>query len=269
VRKRRRPAVALTIAGSDPSGGAGIQADLKTFHAFGVYGEAVLAALTVQSTRGVTGVHAVPAAFVAAQIEAVLADIPPAATKTGMLASAGIVEAVARVLRRRRVRNLVVDPVMASTGGARLLDEDAVEAMRSRLLPLAALATPNGPEAEVLCGILPRDEEDAVEAGRRILEFGPRAVLVKGGHGRGRTVVDVLVQPGRISVHRHPRLRTKATHGTGCTLSAAIAAGLARGRPLRAAVEAAVEFVRRAMACAPRLGAGPGPLNHLVREGRR
>ncbi len=254
----------LTIAGSDPSGGAGIQADLKTFHAFGCYGEAVLAALTVQNTRGVTGVHAVPVPFVVRQIEAVLEDIPPAAVKTGMLATRSLVEAVARVLRARRVRNIVVDPVMVATSGDRLLDRDAVRAVRTRLLPLAAVVTPNLPEAELLTGLAVDGEEAAVEAGRRLLAMGARAALVKGGHGKGPWVLDVLVEAGRTTTLRHRRLRTRSTHGTGCTLSAAVAAGLARGRPLRGAVEDAVGFVRRAMDRAPRLGRGHGPLDHLV-----
>ncbi len=269
MTRARRVPVALTIAGSDPSGGAGIQADLKTFHAFGVYGEAVLVALTAQNTRGVRGVHPVPVPFVVSQIEAVLDDIPPGAAKTGMLASAALVEAVAGVLRERRVRNLVVDPVMVSTTGSRLLDEDAVEAVRRRLLPLADLATPNGPEAEVLTGIRARDEDAAVESGRRILAMGARAVLVKGGHGRGPRVVDLLVEPDGVTRFVHRRIRTRATHGTGCTLSAAVAAGLARGRPLGTAVADAVDFVHRAIARAPGLGRGRGPVDHLVPALRR
>ena len=260
----RRPPVALTVAGSDPSGGAGIQADLKTFHAFGCYGEAVLVALTAQNTRGVTGVHPVPVPFVVRQLEAVLDDIPPAAVKTGMLATAPLVEAVAGVLRRRRVPNLVVDPVMVATSGDRLLDEGAVRAVIRRLLPLAAVVTPNGPEAEVLTGVAVEDEESAVAAGLLLLERGARAALVKGGHGRGATVLDVLVERGRVSVFTHPRLRTRSTHGTGCTLSAAVSAGLAAGRPLRRAAAEAVAYVHRAIAAAPGLGRGHGPVNHLV-----
>ena len=272
MARTRRVPVALTIAGSDPSGGAGIQADLKTFHAFGVYGEAVIAALTAQNTRGVRGVHAVPVPFVVDQIEAVLDDIPPGAAKTGMLATAALVEAVAGVLRRRRVPNLVVDPVMVATSGDRLLDRDAERAVRERLLPLADLATPNGPEAEVLTGIRIVDEDAAVEAGRRILALGARAVLVKGGHGKGPRVLDLLVEEGRVTRFVHPRIRTRATHGTGCTLSAAVAAGLARGRPLRSAVADAIDFVHRAIARAPGLGKGRGPVDHLAgarRAGRR
>ena len=255
----------LTVAGSDPSGGAGIQADLKTFHAFGCYGEAVIAALTAQNTRGVTGVHAVPAAFVVKQIEAVLDDIPPDATKTGMLANRRIVESVAAVLRERRVPNLVVDPVMVSTSGHRLLDRAAERAVRERLIPLAAVVTPNGPEAEVLTGIRVRDVESAVAAGRALVAAGARAALVKDGHGGGPRVRDVLVTAdgGWHSWNRR-RLRTRSTHGTGCTLSAALAAGLARGRTPLAAARAAVDFVHRAIARAPGLGRGNGPVDHLV-----
>ncbi len=269
MRARRRPPVALTIAGSDPSGGAGIQADLKTFHAFGCYGEAVLVALTVQNTRGVGGVHAVPVPFVVRQIDAVFEDIPPAAVKTGMLATASLVEAVARVLARRRAPNLVVDPVMVATSGDRLLDADAVRAVVRRLIPLAAVVTPNGPEAEILTGLRIRDEASAVEAGRALLAMGAGAALLKGGHGRGRQVLDVLVERGRATAFRHPRLRTRSTHGTGCTLSAALAAGLAAGRPLRAAAAEAVDFVHRAISRAPGLGKGHGPVNHLVAPRRR
>jgi hydroxymethylpyrimidine/phosphomethylpyrimidine kinase len=261
---RSRPPIVLTIAGSDPSGGAGIQADLKTFHAFGCYGEAVLTALTVQNTRGVSGVHAVPVPFVVRQIEAVLEDIPPDAVKTGMLATRKLVEAVARAWREGGVAGLVVDPVMVSTSGDRLLDDDAVRAVRARLLPLAAVVTPNLPEAEVLTGIRVRGEEEAVEAGRRLLAMGARAALVKGGHGRGPRVVDVLVEGDGVSFLRRRRLRTRSTHGTGCTLSAAVAAGLAQGRPLGIAVRDAVLFVHDAIATAPGLGGGHGPVNHLV-----
>lgn len=264
----RAPAlpVALTVGGSDPSGGAGIQADLKTFQAFGVYGEAVLVALTAQNTEGVSGVHEVPAPFVVRQLEAVLDDIPPAAAKTGMLSTAAVVEAVAGVLERRGPRALVVDPVIVSTSGDRLLREDAVEALRTRLLRLATIVTPNLPEARVLTGVRVRDEGSALEAGARILRMGAHAVLVKGGHGSGTDSVDWFVDgTGFASVLSLPRLRTRHTHGTGCTLSAAIAAGLARGRPLFEAVRAAKEFVHRALEAAPGLGAGRGPINHLLR----
>jgi len=267
---RRRVPVALTVAGSDPCGGAGIQADLKTFCAFGVYGEAVLAALTAQNTRGVRGVHPVPPDFVASQIEAVLEDIPPGGIKTGMLASAGVVEAVARALRGRRRGHLVVDPVMVSSSGDLLLERDAIEALKALLLPLAVLVTPNGPEAEVLTGVAVEDERTAKEAGRRLLALGAGAVLVKGGHGRGPRVLDLLVERDRVTRFVRGRIATTSTHGTGCTLSAAVAAGLARGRTLRRAVADAVDFVHRAIARAPHLGRGRNrPVNHLVTAVRR
>ena len=261
--RKGAPPVVLSIAGSDPSGGAGIQADLKTFHAFGYYGEAVLTALTVQNTRGVTGVHAVPAAFVARQIEAVLDDIPPAAAKTGMLATKRLVETVARVLKARRVRKLVVDPVMVSTTGHRLLDRGAESAIREHLLPLAAIVTPNLPEAEVLSGVRIKDDDSAVDAGRRLLGMGAKAALVKGGHGKGRQVHDVLVEKDVVTVFSNPRLRTRSTHGTGCTLSAALACGLARGITPVMATETAVWFVHRAIREAPGFGKGKGPVSHL------
>jgi hydroxymethylpyrimidine/phosphomethylpyrimidine kinase len=223
----------------------------------------------VQNTRGVTGVHAVPVPFVVRQIEAVLEDIPPAAVKTGMLASAALVEAVARVLAARRVRNLVVDPVMVATSGDRLLDRDAVRAVKERLIPLATLVTPNGPEAEILTGIRIDGEESAARAGTCLLEMGAKAALVKGGHGKGRWVFDVLTEKSGFSVFRNRRLRTRSTHGTGCTLSAAIVAGLARGCTPRIATMHAVGFVRLAMRDAPRLGRGHGPLNHMVLDGGR
>jgi len=260
---RRRPPVALTIAGSDPSGGAGIQADLKTFHAFGCYGEAVLTALTAQNTLGVTGVHPVPAPFVVEQIERVLEDIPPDATKTGMLANRRIIASVAALLRERRVPNLVVDPVMVSTSGHRLLDRGAERAMLGELVPLAAVVTPNGPEAEVLTGIRVRDVESAVAAGQALVAAGAKAALVKDGHGRGPRVRDVLVTAdgGWHSWNRR-RLRTRSTHGTGCTLSAALAASLAEGTELLTATILSMSFVHRAIARAPGLGRGHGPVDH-------
>lgn len=260
---RAAPPVVLSIAGSDPSGGAGIQADLKTFHAFGCYGEAVIAALTAQNTRGVSGVHAVPVEFVVEQIERVIEDIPPAAAKTGMLATRPLVEAVARTLAARRVPNLVVDPVMVATSGDRLLDEDAVRAVRERLLPLAAVVTPNGPEAEVLTGVRVDGPASAAEAGKRLLAMGARAAMVKDGHGTGTQVRDVLVTADGAEVFEHERLETTSTHGTGCTLSAALAAGLARGSGVGLAARLAVEFVHRAIREAPGLGRGRGPVNHL------
>jgi hydroxymethylpyrimidine/phosphomethylpyrimidine kinase len=256
--------VVLTIAGSDSGGGAGIQADLKTFQQFGAFGTSVIVAITAQNTRGVSAVHAVPLTTVRAQLDAVATDLPPAACKTGMLATAALVDEVADSIARHRLRNYVCDPVMVATSGDRLLDPDAVRTVRSRLLPLAALVTPNLDEAALLV-------EDPVEtvpqmekAGHTLVLQGADAALVKGGHLVGDEVVDVLVTPTDVRHFRHPRIVTTSTHGTGCTLSAAVAAGLAHGRPLERAVAEALDFVHRAMAAAPGLGGGHGPLNHLV-----
>jgi hydroxymethylpyrimidine kinase/phosphomethylpyrimidine kinase len=271
-RPPRRPAVVLTVAGSDPSGGAGIQADLKTFCAFRVYGEAAITSLTVQNTVGVRGVFPVPPGFVEEQVAAVLEDIPPGAIKTGMLATADLVEAVARAVARRGKAALVVDPVMVATSGARLLDADAVRAVVRRLLPLADVVTPNGPEAEVLTGVKVRDMASADEACRILLDMGARAAFVKGGHGTGPRVFDVLSWNDGVSTSHtmgfnHKRLRTRSTHGTGCTLSAALAAGLARGLSLGEAASNAVRFVHNAIKTAPGFGRGHGPVNHFVVPG--
>ncbi len=254
-----RMRTALTIAGSDPSGGAGIQGDLKTFHAHGVYGMAVLTALTAQNTRGVTGVHDVPAPFVRAQLEAVLDDLPVHAAKTGMVSVVPTIEAIAEVLARRRLPFLVVDPVMVATSGDALLREDAVEALRERLFPLATLLTPNLPEAERLCGFA----VDGVDAMRRAARaLGPAAVLLKGGHLEGQEVVDLLWDGRAFHAFSAPRIATPHSHGTGCALSAAVVAHLARGASLVEAVAAAREFVRRGLQHAVALGKGCNPLNH-------
>ena len=256
--------IALTIAGSDSGGGAGIQADLKTFHAFGVFGTSALTAVTVQNTRGVSGVHPIPVDVVQAQIAAVAEDLRPAALKTGMLATAELVRAVAESIREHRLANLVVDPVMAATSGDRLLASHAERAIVADLLPLAALVTPNLPEAAILVGQPVDDEEGMRRAARRLVEMGAAAALVKGGHLGGEELVDVLYDGRGWRAWRRPRLDTRNTHGTGCTLSAAVAAGLAHGRPLAQAVGDAVDYVARAIASAPGLGAGHGPLNHMV-----
>jgi hydroxymethylpyrimidine/phosphomethylpyrimidine kinase len=256
---------ALTIAGSDPSGGAGIQGDLKTFHAHGVYGMAVVTALTAQNTRGVAAVHDVPAPFVAKQLEAVLADMPVGAAKTGMLSNADTVDAVATVLRRQRVPFLIVDPVMVATSGDALLRDDAVSVLVERLFPLATLVTPNLPEAERLLGT-PIDSPDAMRrAAQRLRERGARAVLVKGGHLPGDRVVDLLYD-GTFREFEDRRIRTEHTHGTGCALSAAIAAHLARGADLAEAVARARAFVRRGLERAIVLGRGKNPVNHLAAD---
>ena len=255
----------MTIAGSDPGGGAGIQADLKTFHQFRVFGTSVLTALTAQNTRAVTGVHPVPADFVREQIDTLAADLPPAGLKSGMLGTREVVEEVALAIARHGWRGrYVLDPVMVSTSGHRLLDPGAEEAIRTRLLPLAAIVTPNLDEAEILVGHPVRDSAAMELAGRRLLELGAEAVLIKGGHGTGPVLIDLLVMRKASVRYERPRLDTTSTHGTGCTLSAAIAAGLALGRPLERAVPDALDFVARAIASAPGLGSGHGPLDLFV-----
>jgi hydroxymethylpyrimidine/phosphomethylpyrimidine kinase len=256
--------IALTIAGSDSGGGAGIQADLKTFHALGVYGTSVITAVTAQNTMGVKAVHPVPLAHVRAQIDAVVSDLRPAAFKTGMLATIGLVETVAAGIREHGLRHYVLDPVMVASSGDRLLTEDAVAAMIQDLLPLADVVTPNLHEARILSGVPIMNEEDMRIAGDRILELGASAVLIKGGHLEGEAAVDLLMDGGVERAWRRPRIDTKHTHGTGCTLSAAIAAGIARGDELTSAVDRAVRYVSRAIAAAPGLGSGHGPLNHFV-----
>lgn len=256
--------VALTIAGSDSSGGAGIQADLKTFHAYGVFGTSAITAVTVQNTLGVRGYVAIPTETVRAQIAAVADDLHPAACKTGMLASADLAIAVAESIREHGLTNYVLDPVMVATSGDRLLDEGAERAVLEHLLPLAAVVTPNLDEAAILTGLPVADVEDMEEAARRLVAAGARAALVKGGHMTGGAVVDVLFDGEHVHAYRRPRIDTSSTHGTGCTLSAAIAAGLARGLALQPAVESALDYVHRAIARAPNLGRGHGPLNHLV-----
>lgn len=253
------PAIALTIAGSDPSGGAGIQADLKTFHQFGVYGEAVVTLITVQNTNSVSRVEVLSPDLVSQQIEAVIADMPPAAAKTGALGNAEIVETVAERAKGFSFP-LVVDPVMISKHGKPLLAPDAVGALKRMLLPYAFLVMPNIPEAEALTGIDIRSKDDVLAAARSLLECGPKAVLIKGGHLAGDPV-DVLFD-GAASEYKSPRIETRHTHGTGCAYSAAITAGLALGMPLRDAVSAAHNFVHAAIASAPGLGSGNGPLNY-------
>ena len=255
---------ALTIAGSDSGGGAGIQADLKTFAAHGVYGTSALTAVTAQNTRGVTAWEPVSTALVVAQLRAIGADLPPAAVKTGMLASAAIAGAVAATLAELGFPNLVVDPVMVAKGGDRLLHEDAIATIRGDLIGLAAVVTPNIPEAEVLAGRTIGGVDDMHDAGRRIRDLGARVVIVKGGHlDEGEDVVDVVCTPGGDFELRGPRVATRHTHGTGCTFAAAIAARLARGEPLEPAVRGALAYLEGAIRHAPGLGAGHGPLGHF------
>ncbi len=255
--------VALTIAGSDSGAGAGIQADLKTFAAHGVYGVCAITAITAQNTLGVSAVEVVSGDVVRAQIQAVMADFAVRAAKTGMLATADLVRLVATAVRDLRVPNLVVDPVMIAKSGDTLLADDAVESMRTALLPLAAVVTPNLPEAEALAGMAIRSEGDVEEAARRIAALGPGAVVVKGGHADAPDIVDVLFDGVSVRRFPQPRVPGSATHGTGCTFAAAIAAHLAHGRSLADAVPVAQRYVAGAIAAAPGLGQGHGPMDHF------
>lgn len=259
--------IALTIAGSDSGGGAGIQADLKTFHQLGVYGTSVITAITAQNTVGVTRWEAVSPEMVRAQLDAVATDLRPRAFKTGMIADASIAGAIATGAREHDLSNYVLDPVMVATSGDVLIEPDAVAAIREHLLPLCAVATPNAHEAALLAGFPVETEADLAKAAEALVrELGAGAALVKGGHiDTGEETVDVLYADGSAVAFRNRRLATTSTHGTGCTLSAAIAAELAKGNDLRAACGRAVEFVHRAIEAAPGLGAGHGPLNHFVR----
>ena len=255
----------LTIAGSDSSAGAGIQADLKTFAALGVYGTCAITAITAQNTRGVTAVQETPPDIVAAQIDAVAADIRPDAIKTGMLASAPIIEVVAAKVREYDLPNLVVDPVMVAKSGDRLLRDDAVTVLRDLLLPLAAVVTPNLPEAEVLAGFAIDSDEDVRRAAKEIVGLGARAVVVKGGHREAAEAVDVLYDGTTFRDYSAPRIDTTSTHGTGCTFASAIAAYLARGEPLAEAVGQAKEYLTEALRRAYPIGGGHGPVHHFHR----
>jgi hydroxymethylpyrimidine/phosphomethylpyrimidine kinase len=258
--------VALTIAGSDPSGGAGIQADLKTFHQFGVYGEAAITLLTIQNTRGVTRVELVSPETIREQVEAAVSDIPPHAAKTGALGGVEQVELMAAMAAAFPFP-LVVDPVTVSKHGARLLSPDAEHALRTRLLPYCALVTPNIAEAEALSDSTIDGIEDAEQAARRIAELGARAVLIKGGHLEGAPT-DLLYSEGAFHQIEGQRVQTRNTHGTGCTYSAAITALLARGEPLLSAVELAKRYIQRAIETAPGFGSGSGPVNHFAKTER-
>jgi hydroxymethylpyrimidine/phosphomethylpyrimidine kinase len=260
--------IAVTIAGSDSSGGAGIQADLKTFSALGVYGASVITALTAQNTTGVAAVHAVPPDFIAAQMDAVFSDLTAGAVKIGMLGDADIVAAVAAGLDRYRLTNVVLDPVMVASSGRRLLAPDAVDALRTELLPRALVITPNLPEAAVLLDTdEAKDEASMLQQARRLIALGANAVLMKGGHAGGVESTDLLVT-GTASIRvTGERIATRNTHGTGCTLSAAIAVGLAKGLGLPDALHEAKAYTTAAIAAADRLavGRGPGPLHHFHR----
>jgi len=256
---------ALTIAGSDSGGGAGIQADLKTFAAHQVYGTSAITAVTAQNTLGVTRWQAIPADLVIAQIEAIAGDIGADAVKIGMLANAAIVEAVAATIAEIDLPHVVLDPVMIAKGGDRLLEEDAIEALRAELLPRAHIVTPNVPEAAALAGMTIRSVEDMRTAGRRILALGPRVVLVKGGHLDGPESVDIACTRDSSFELRAPRIPSKNTHGTGCTLSSAIAANLALGLDDRTALTRARDYTDGAIRHAPAIGRGHGPLGHFWR----
>jgi hydroxymethylpyrimidine/phosphomethylpyrimidine kinase len=252
--------VALTIAGSDSGGGAGIQADLKTFAFLGVHGTSAITAITAQNTTGVSGILELPVALIAQQIDAVVDDIGVQAAKTGMLSSAEIIATVADAVERHHIELLVVDPVMVAKGGAKLLREDAVDALRSRLIPLAAVVTPNMPEAEVLLGRTIHSLEERRQAARDIVAMGARAAVVKGGHAEG-DATDVFFDGSRLLELRGDRITTANTHGSGCVFSAAITAGLARGQDTATAVHEAKEFITRAIAASLELGHGHGPVN--------
>ena len=254
---------ALTIAGSDSGGGAGIQADLKTFAAHGVYGTSAITAVTAQNTLGVTAFEALSADLVAAQIEAVFSDIGADAAKTGMLANAAIVEAVAAAIEDLDIPWLVVDPVMIAKSDDRLLDDEALGAMKSELLRRAFVVTPNVPEAEALSGIVIRTEEDRREAARRLAALGPTAVIVKGGHFPSDDIVDLLYDGERFFEFRAERIPGRHTHGTGCTFAAAITSHLALGRVLEEAIPLAQQYIAGAIRGGPQLGKGHGPMDHF------
>lgn len=257
--------VALTIAGSDSSAGAGIQADLKTFAAHGVYGVSAITAVTAQNTRGVAAAVPVAADLVIAQIEAVASDLGVDAAKTGMLSNAAIVEAAAAAVAELEIPFLVVDPVIVASSGDRLLDDEGLLAMKDELIPRAHVVTPNIPEAEALSGVTIRSDEDRREAARRIFERGPMHVLITGGHAAGNTIVDLLYDGRVFTNYESERVIGPNTHGTGCTFSAALAANLALGRSLTDAIRLAQEYVAGAIRNAPGLGRGSGPMNHFWR----
>jgi hydroxymethylpyrimidine/phosphomethylpyrimidine kinase len=256
--------VALTIAGSDSGGGAGIQADIKTFQAFGVFGTSALTAITAQDTVRVHRVHPLEPDLVAEQIQVVMKDFSPAAVKSGMLATARIAASVAEALSGWSSVPYVLDPVLVASSGDQLMDDEAVGLVTSRLVPRAFLVTPNLHEARILTGLPVRDEAGQLEAAKAIVRMGAKAALVKGGHGEGSEVLDVLWSGEGERVWRRPRIHTRSTHGTGCTLSAAVTAELARGTQLVEAVSRALSYVWRAIYEAPSLGRGLGPLNHFV-----
>lgn len=255
----------LSVAGSDPSGGAGIQADLKTFSALGAYGAAAITALTAQNTRGVSGVFPIPGEFVTEQLDALFTDLDVRAVKTGMLGGPDVVDAVAGAVARYGVRHLVVDPVMVAASGDRLVSDETIAAVRDRLVPLATLVTPNLPEAAALAGWDEVTADTMAKAGEAMRALGAGAALVKGGHVDGDEAVDVLVDADGTAEYRAPRVRTRNNHGTGCTLASAIAARLAHGASLREAVDVGKRYVTAALQAADTLavGKGSGPVHHF------
>ncbi len=261
---RERPVRVLTIAGSDSGGGAGIQADIKTIERLGGFSLTALTAITAQNTIGVSGVWPLSATAVRAQIQAVLSDLSPDSAKTGMLADRSVVLAVAKELHEVPELPLVVDPVMVAKGGARLLEPDAEAALRDLVLPLAWVVTPNLAEASVLTGRRVESQDDQVQAAKDLVAMGAKAALVKGGHGHGPTVDDVLWDGERLTWFSGPRIDSVHTHGTGCTLSAALATGLGQGLDLMAAADRAIRYVQAAIRHAPGFGAGQGPLGHQL-----
>jgi hydroxymethylpyrimidine/phosphomethylpyrimidine kinase len=260
--------IALTIAGSDSGGGAGIQADLKTFQRFGVFGTSAITAITAQNTRGVSRWEAVSPDLVRAQIDSVAEDLPPAAFKTGMLATAAIASAISAAIDAHAFTNYVLDPVMVASSGDVLFESDTIDTIRTQLIPRSFLVTPNIHEAQILVGEKIEDEDGMARAAETIVsELGAQAALVKGGHlDSGDRLVDILYD-GNVRAFRSQRVATTNTHGTGCTLSAAITAQLAKGESLHAAVRQSVDYVHNAIATAPGLGSGHGPLNHLAADG--
>ena len=262
--ERAHPPVALSIAGSDSGGGAGIQADLKTFAALGVYGTSAITAVTAQNTVAVTGVEAVTPELLSRQIDAVVEDIGVDAVKTGMLKSAELIHVVGEKLAAHGLDKVVVDPVMVAKSGDRLLDEEAVRVLADELIPRALVVTPNLPEAEALVGFPVADESSVRAAARQIVEMGAKAVVIKGGHGSGEAAVDWLYDGRRYRSFGAPRLDVRHTHGTGCTFSAAIAAGLARGLSLERTVEMAKRYLTAALGRGVAIGKGHGPVDHFV-----
>jgi hydroxymethylpyrimidine/phosphomethylpyrimidine kinase len=257
------PKRVLIIAGSDSGGGAGIQGDIKTACAHGVFATTAITALTAQNTQGVTGIFDISPTFVSEQIEVVLEDIGTDAIKIGMLNNSGVITAIAKSLKKKPA-NLVLDTVMVAKGGAALLKDNAIEALKTKLIPLAKIVTPNIPEAELLTGITIKKMDDMIAAGRKILEMGAEYVLVKGGHIKGDTVYDVVVSAKKFEVFTAEKIQTQNTHGTGCAMATAIACNLAKGDDVLKAVEKARDFVRKAILTAPKIGSGHGPLNHFA-----